>query len=125
MRKKFIFFLIIAVSPLLVIGQTCFNVPINIGQQLSQKYNYSSDTLKHKKKKSIDGFSIGANLGFYFANAYTAQYYNGSGIHGSGNIDSTIFKSPYNYPQLKQAFNGDSFNLAALPGKCVILHHFI
>lgn len=117
MRRKIIFFLIIAISPLLVIGQTCFNMPINIGQQLLQKDNCSSDTIKHKKKKPMNGLSIGANLGFYFANAYTAQYYNGSGIHGSGNVDSTIFKSPYNYPQLKQAFNGDSFNLAALPGK--------
>ena len=116
MFRKLIF-LIIFISPFIAIGQICFNTPFNSNQQFGKKFVCSLDSIhKHKKKKINEGLFVGANLGFYHANPYTAQYYKGSGIHGSGNVDTTIF-SYYNLPALKQALNDDSFNLAELPAK--------
>ena len=117
MHSKTLFLFILFISPFISIGQISFNVPFNSNQQLGKKFVCSLDSIhKHKKKKANEGFFVGANLGFYHANPNTAQFYNGSGIHGSGNVDTTIF-STYNHPILKQALNDDSFNLAELPAK--------
>lgn len=117
MHRKIIFIIILFISPFIAIGQISFNAPFNGNRQLSKTFESPLDSLhKHKKKKSTDGLYIGANVGFYHANPYTAQFYQGSGIHGSGNIDTTI-RSYYNLTAIKQAFNDDSFNLAQLPAK--------
>lgn len=63
-------------------------------------------------KKSANGFYLGANIGLYFANKNTAQYYNGAGVNG---VDSVINHS-YNYPQIREKLNYD-FRLAELPTK--------
>ncbi len=63
-------------------------------------------------KKPSSGFYLGANVGMYFANRNTAQYYNGAGVNG---VDSVINHS-YNYPQIRERLNYD-FKLAELPAK--------
>ncbi len=66
--------------------------------------------LGKKENDSKNGLFFGANLGFYFANKYNAQYYNGKGINS---VDSVIFH-PYNYTNIKQALQHD-FLLSELP----------
>ena len=66
--------------------------------------------LGKKDNDSKNGLFFGANLGFYFANKYNAQYYNGKGINS---VDSVIFH-PYNYTNIKQALQHD-FLLSELP----------
>jgi hypothetical protein len=107
MFRKFIFFLVICVFSFQAISQICFKTPAINSQQLSKKFDCSLDTTKHKKKKNNDGLYFGINMGFYKANPYTAQYYNGL----PNKVDTTI-NSYYNFNTIKQAFNGDSFSLA-------------
>lgn len=53
----------------------------------------------------------GLNLGSYFANSYTANYYNGSGqysgVGNQGRVDQLLSKTAYNYPRLRQQIGYD------------------
>ena len=62
----------------------------------------------------------GLNMGSYFANSYTANYYNGSGQYSSvgrqGRIDQLLSKSAYNYPRLREQIGYDFiFDETGLP----------
>jgi hypothetical protein len=61
----------------------------------------------------------GLNMGAYFANKYTANYYNGSGNYSSvgrqGNLEQIIGpSSTYNYPRIRQQIGYD-FVIDELP----------
>ncbi|NTW32198.1 MAG: hypothetical protein HGB12_06180 [Bacteroidetes bacterium] len=102
--KKISLIAFFALMPWLVKSQYCYKTPpfekkISVSRSLIQ-----ADSIKHsKKKKNKNGFYFGANLGFYFANSYTAQYYNGSGINIDGskaNNLNNVLNSPYNRQEI-------------------------
>jgi hypothetical protein len=104
-------FLIKLILPCLILftglanAQYCYNYNSDNKEKFT-KNSYPlplSDSTKHKKKNK-NGFYFGVNLGFYFANRYTAQYYNGSSVN---KVDSVIKYLP-NYTAIKQAL-GDTF----------------
>ena len=96
-------------------SQCSYQIPIFKTDKLN-KSNYSLlDSLKHKnKKKNNDGLFFGVNLGFYKANNYTAQYYNGS---GTNKLNDSLLFSYNNVQNIKNALGTDTFNLGYLPSK--------
>lgn len=79
-------------------------------KQKDKKYNLLQ--LPDDDNDNENGLYIGADLGFYFANRYTASNYNGS---GRNNLDSVI-NYYQNYTRIKEALLYD-FSLAELPSK--------
>ena len=90
---KIAFIVFFAITPCLSRGQYCSKIPIFEKKTSASKPFIMADTLKHKNNNN--GIYIGVNLGFYFANRYTAQHYDGRGIskyYGNGitNIDYVL-----------------------------------
>lgn len=79
-------------------------------QTESQKPKIKSQKSKNKSSavKDLNGLFFGANIGVYFANKNTANYYNGS---GENNLRYVLDYTPYNqnYTQIKQVLNGYDF----------------
>ncbi len=88
--------------------QFSLQVPLFKSINPSEKNIFLFDSTKHKK--SNNGFYFGVNMGFYFANRYTAQYYNGSEENKTGvnKVDSVI-NYPLNYQNIKQVLIYDFY----------------
>jgi len=91
-------------------AQYCYNFNFHKKEKSLRNIYLPGDSTKHKKNNN--GFYFGANLGFYFANSYTAQYYGGSGVN---KVDSVI-NHLYNYQDIKNLVIYD-FELGQLPSK--------
>ncbi|MFA4851466.1 MAG: outer membrane beta-barrel protein [Bacteroidales bacterium] len=92
-------------------AQYCYNFNFHKKEKSLRSIYLPGDSTKHKKNNT--GFYFGANLGFYFANRYTAQYYNGNGVN---KVDSVI-NHYYNYQNIKNILGYDTFSLSELPKK--------
>ena len=112
---KFVLCVLVIVYSVQVFSQCSYQIPILKSDKFN-KSNYSLlDSLKHKnKKKNNDGLYFGVNLGFYKANSYTAQYYNGS---GTNKLNDSLLFSYNNVQNIKNALGTDTFNLGELPTK--------
>jgi len=104
---------LIIISSLQTFGQCSYQIPIFKTEKLNKANYLLHDSLKHKKKNN-DGIYFGINFGAYFANRYTAQYYNGSGVN---RLNDSLLHSINNYQNIKTALSSDSFALGELPAK--------
>ena len=93
-------------------------MPIFKTDELCKNNYLNKDSLKHKnKKKNDDGLYFGINFGFYKANRYTAQYYNG---RGKNRLNDSLIKSQYNYLNIENALSASDtsrYRLGELPAK--------
>jgi len=108
-------FLIIIFS-LQTFGQCSYQIPIFKTEKLNKANYLLHDSLKHKKKNN-DGLYFGISFGAYFANRYTAQYYNGSGVN---RLNDSLIKSQYNYQNIETALAASDtsrYRLGELPAK--------
>lgn len=95
-NKFFFFFVVILIIPFI--------------NGFSQKKFHDKDTTNRK------GWYFGGNIGAYFANKYTANYYNGT--DSTGNVGQRlmyVFQYPQNYEKIKQALGGYDFAIAEMP----------
>lgn len=115
-KKPFITYctlILMIVAPVLASGQFSYHLPLIKQEKTVKDLLQFNDTTKHKNKNT-DGLYFGINFGSYFANRYTAQYYNGSGVN---KLNDSLLHSLYNYQNIKTALAADSFWLGELPTK--------
>ncbi|HRS54090.1 MAG TPA: hypothetical protein P5250_05240 [Bacteroidales bacterium] len=77
--------------------------------------NTNAESLK-KDTITYKGLYIGFNIGSYFANRYTANYYNG--LDSSGSVSYKvlyIFQYQQNYDRIKQVLGGYDFQIDEMP----------
>lgn len=95
--------------PLPANAQYCYNFNFHNKEKSIKNIYSSADSTRHKKKNN-NGFYFGANLGFYSANRYTAQYYNGSEENKSGvNKVDSVFQYQNNYQDIRNVLNYDFY----------------
>jgi hypothetical protein len=112
-KRNFIklFWVIFVLFPFTAQCQRSYNLAVFQYRQKDVNSFPQADSGRYKKKNN-NGLYFGANLGFFFANKYNAQYYNGS---GKNDLDSVI-NYTYNYNAIKQNLMYD-FSLSELPSK--------
>jgi len=77
---------------------------------------FSQNKFSEKDTLNRKGWYFGGNVGAYFANKYTANYYNGTDSTGNvGQRLQYVFDYPQNYEKIKQALGGYDFAIAEMP----------
>ncbi|MEI7595788.1 MAG: hypothetical protein WCK02_08585 [Bacteroidota bacterium] len=82
----------------------------------SQNKNTTLKPNSEEEKTDYSGWQFGGNMGMYFANKNTANYYNGARVDNNAyNLDSTLLErvinNPFNQKQIRDALGGYNYKM--------------